>query len=195
MNKILSKAQAVQQQARDVINETGVTRIWESKNATINLIGSLQTGLMINNRDIDFHIYSNPFKLEDSFAAISELAQKQGITKISYANLLDTPEQCVEWHAWYQAPDGNTWQIDMIHILETSPYAGYFEKVAARINQVLTPQTKQAILEIKQTASEHGKVRGIEVYKAVIQDGVKNFEQFLEWKKSNPEEEIINWMP
>ena len=76
-----------------------------------------------------------------------------------------------------------------------SPYAGYFEKVADRISAVLTPETRQAILTIKNTVPDTLKVMGIQVYKAVIADGIRDTDSFLHWMSRQPDEGIITWMP
>lgn len=168
MKKIFEKAQKLQQDARSVIEETGVIDHWTSVGAKINLVGSLKTGLLINNRDIDFHIYTEPFRLSDSFLAISRLAENNRIFSVSYTNLLDAEDKCVEWHARYNGQDGNIWQIDMIHILNESPYAGYFENVAERISDVLTQERREAILRIKNAIPIDKKIMSIQIYKAVI---------------------------
>ena len=69
---------------------------------------------------------------------MARLAENPLIKRIEYGNSLDTEEQCVEWHAWFQDPDNELWQIDMIHIVKGSRYDGYFEKMAERITAVLT---------------------------------------------------------
>ena len=149
----------------------------------------------MKNRDIDFHIYSDPFVFANSFAAISKLAGNNRIKRIEYVNLLDTDEMCLEWHAWYQDQHGDLWQIDMIHLLNDSPYAGHFEMVADRIQAVLIPETRLAILSIKNEIPEEKKVMGIEICQAVIRDGVRTYQDFLQWKVHNPTDGIIDWMP
>ena len=61
MEDILLAAKQMQTKAWSIIEEIDLVGHWASIGATINLVGSLKTGLMINNRDIDFHIYTNPF--------------------------------------------------------------------------------------------------------------------------------------
>ena len=185
----------MQKEAWSVIENTGIVKHWESVGATINLVGSLKTGLLINNRDIDFHIYTDPFKLADSFLAISKLAENKRIRKISYANLLEAEDGCIEWHAFYDDENGNAWQIDMIHILKNSPYAGYFENVAERISKVLTPETREAILRIKSAIPVEKKVMSIQIYQAVIEGGIRDIEGFRYWKKQNPNDGIVTWVP
>jgi len=195
MKDILEKAKQIQKDAWSVIEETGVIGHWSSIGAAVNLVGSLKTGLLINNRDIDFHIYTDPFRLADSFSAISRLAENKRIRTITYSNLLESEDKCIEWHAFYEDQGGNSWQIDMIHILKESPYAGYFEKVAERISGVLTQETREAILRIKNEISVDRKVMSILIYQAVIEGGVRKAEDFWRWKEQNPNDGIIKWVP
>jgi hypothetical protein len=195
MKQIFEIAESMQARAWDVVKETNIIDIWSSIGATVNLVGSLKMGLLMNNRDIDFHIYTTPFKLSDSFSAMSRLAENKGIQTINYSNLVEAEDQCIEWHAFYAGQDGHTWQIDMIHILNESPYAGHFEKVAQRISAVLTPEIRANILRIKNSIPVEKKVMGIQVYKAVIEHGIQDIDSFWQWREQNPDDGIITWMP
>lgn len=194
-NFIATLVEQNQKRAQNIIKESGIIDIWKSIGAEINLVGSLRMGLLMKHRDIDFHIYTEQLNVSDSFRAISRLAQNQAIKKIEYSNLIDTEEQCIEWHAWYLDTDNELWQIDMIHILKGSRYDGYFEKVADNICAALTPERKSIILTLKNETPESEKIMGIEYYQAVIQDGVNNYEEFIEWRKNHPANGIIHWLP
>ena len=116
MNELTKIAAANQQRAREVIRDSGLEAAWRSVGAEPNLVGSLRTGLLMTHHDIDFHIYSSPLRLADSFAAMARLAENSRIRSITFNNLLDAPDQCLEWHAWYADADDQLWQIDMIHM-------------------------------------------------------------------------------
>lgn len=195
MKEIIRLAQEYQDRAWEVVRDTRIIEIWQSVGAEVNLVGSLRTGLLIRNRDVDFHIYTRPFKLADSFAAIARLAENPRIKKIAYANLLEAEDRCVEWHASYEDRQGDFWQIDMIHILPESRYAGWFEKVADRIKAVLEERTREAILSIKNAVPEGTKVPGIKIYMAVLRDGVRSYERFVDWDRQHPAEGIVDWSP
>lgn len=184
-----------QQKAWSIIKDTRIIQIWESIGAKVNLVGSLKTGLLMKHRDIDFHIYSSPMNLSDSFRAMTMLAENPSVRKIEYTNLLDTEEACIEWHAWYQDGEGELWQIDMIHIREGSRYDGYFEKVAERISAVLTDEMKRTILQLKYETPDDEKIMGIEYYQAVIKDRIKSYSEFEQWRSQNPVTGVIEWMP
>ena len=112
--------------AEEVIRDSRLAEIWRSVGAEVRQVGSLRSGLLMKHRDIDFHIYSSPLRLEESFAAMTQLAADPAVGRIECRNLLATDEACVEWHATYRDRDGDEWQLDMIHIVRGSRYDGYF---------------------------------------------------------------------
>lgn len=192
---VIDIAKRNQQKARRIITDADIIGIWEGIGAKVNLVGSLQTGLLMKHRDIDFHIYSSSISLSDDFQAMAKLAENRAIRKIDFTNLLHTDEACVEWHAWYEDADNELWQVDMIHIRKGSRYDGYFEQVAERISAVLTDETRQAILRLKYETPDTENIMGIVYYQSVIRDGVRTFAEFEEWRKCHPIAGIIEWMP
>ncbi len=192
---ILELAKRNQQKAWEIIEDTRIVRIWEGIGAKVNLVGSLRTGLLMKHRDIDFHIYTSPLDLSASFRAMAELAENTSVKKIEYTNLLHTAEACIEWHAWYQDMEGELWQMDMIHIQEGSRYDGYFERVAERISAVLTDEMRLAILNLKYETPDTEKIMGVEYYQAVIQDGVRSYPEFEEWRRLHPAVGVVEWVP
>lgn len=192
---ILELAKRNQQKAWEIIEDTRIVRIWEGIGAKVNLVGSLRTRLLMKHRDIDFHIYTSPLDLSASFRAIAELAENTSVKKIEYTNLLHTAEACIEWHAWYKDMEGELWQMDMIHIQEGSRYDGYFERVAERISAVLTDEMRLAILKLKYETPDTEKIMGVEYYQAVIQDGVRSYPEFEEWRRLHPAVGVVEWVP
>ena len=168
--------------AEEVIRDSRLAEIWRSVGAEVRQVGSLRSGLLMKHRDIDFHIYSSPLRLEESFAAMAQLAADPAVGRIECRNLLATDEACVEWH-------------DMIHIVRGSRYDGYFERVADRIAAALTPVTRRAILQLKYDTPDEVKIAGIEYYVAVLRDGVRTYDAFAEWRRTHPLTGIVEWMP
>lgn len=184
-----------QQAAWKIIDETHVVEIWESIGAKVCLVGSLKSGLMMKNKDIDFHVYTDELNVSDSFFAIKELAQNPGIKEIQYRNLVNTIEECIEWHIRYEGSDGDLWKIDIIHIRKGSAFDGYIEKVTERIISALTPEIKRTILEIKYEIPETEQIMGLEVYRAVLEGKVRDYCEFIEWRKLHPFTGVLEWMP
>ncbi|NCA80549.1 MAG: phosphoglycerate mutase family protein [Sphingobacteriia bacterium] len=195
MTDLLQTAEQNLQRANGIIAELQIPETWQKFGSKANLVGSVRMGLMMKHLDIDFHVYSERFSVADSFAAITAFAGNSRITEISYKNLIDTDEKCLEWHLWYHDTDNRVWQLDMIHILNDSPYAGYFERMADRISAVLTPEQKIAILSIKNAVPDSEHVKDVESYQAVIRDGVRTYAEFTEWHKTHQPNGIVKWMP
>jgi hypothetical protein len=195
MEDIFALAQHNQQCAREVLQSTQIMELWQSIGAQVNLIGSLKMGLLMKHLDIDMHLHTPTVNIEDDFKVMSRLACTPNLQSIMYHNLLDTEEACLEWHAHYKDNDNRIWQLDMIHIVKGSKYDGYFEEVANHIMSIITPEQKNTILRIKYDTPENESIRGIEYYKAVIESGIDNYADFHQWRKVQPAESIIEWMP
>lgn len=194
-NDLLALSERTRNRAVDVIRRTDVIGIWRRAGAEANIVGSLAMDLMMTHRDIDLHVYSSPLTVNESFAAMARLAENTSIGKIECRNLLHTDEACVEWHAEYYDQSGETWQIDMIHILKGSRYDGYFERMAERIKAALTDETRLAVLRLKHDTPESEHIPGVEYYMAVLRDGVRTMPEFRQWRKEHSYEGIIEWQP
>ena len=192
---VLRQSAEMHRRAEEIIRTLNLIGLWEDVGGKANLVGSFRMNLMASRRDIDLHVYTEPFVIADSFAVMGRLAEKRGIRTISYTNLIDAPDRCLEWHAAYEDAQGETWHLDIIHILNDSQYAGYFERVADRITSRLTEETREAIVRIKSTLPTELHVMGVEVYRAVLEDGIRDADAFLAWRKLHPVDGILNWMP
>lgn len=195
MENILEIAGKNQQRAWEVIRDSKVVEIWKDAGAEINLVGSLKSGLLMKNKDIDFHVYSDPLTVTGSFSVMAVLIENPAIKRVECVNLINTDEHCVEWHAWYQDTEGDLWKFDLIHIQKGTTYDGYVEKVTERITDLLTPETRQAILQIKYDMPETEKVAGIEIYRAVLAEGIRTYSDFIRWHRAHPYQGIVDWMP
>lgn len=104
----------------EILEHTGIIPAWERIGATVHLVGSLKSGLLAKSRDIDLHIYTDTLDIAASFSVMQELAERLSLKEIHYNNLIQTEEECIEWHVLYEDEDRNTWKFDMIHIRKGS---------------------------------------------------------------------------
>lgn len=184
------------EKAFEIIAELEIQKTWEILNSTCNLVGSVKTGLLMNRLDIDFHTYSNDFSIEKSFSAIAQISRNPKIKKVAYRNLLDADDMCLEWHLWYEETQERIWTIDIMHIKNESAYAGVIERVTEKIKSVLTEKQRQIILKIKWESEQRSeKYSGIDIYQAVIDEGIANFEDFKTWNKNKKNIAISMWEP
>lgn len=117
------------------------------------------------------------------------------LKEIQYKNLIDTEEECIEWHALYEDGDGNTWKFDMIHIRKGSKYDGVVEKVTNAIIRRLTPEIRKVILQIKFDVPDDVVIPGIEIYHAVFTGGIVGYQELEQWRKANPLTNSLDWLP
>ena len=184
------------EKAFEIVQELQIEKVWKDFNSTCNLVGSVKTGLLMNHLDIDFHVYSDEFSIEKSFSAISQICQNPKIKEVLYKNLLEAEDMCLEWHLSYEETPERIWTIDIIHIKNESPYAGVIERVTEKINLALTEELRQTILKIKWISEQQKeKYFGIDIYQAVIGDGIETFEDFKIWKQNKKDVGISLWEP
>lgn len=184
-----------QSTAWKIIKESRIVELWKEIGARVNLVGSLKSGLLMKNRDIDFHIYTKDLDISRDFSVMAKLAENPAIKDIQYRNLINTEEECIEWHAWYKDVENNLWQMDLIHIREGSTYDGLVERITDTIIKCLTPELTEAILNIKYNVPDNTKIPGIDIYRAVISDGIRNYQDFTEWHKANVGINSLEWLP
>jgi len=194
---ILKIAERNSQAAWEVLNHTRIIPAWERIGASVNIVGSLKSGLMMKNLDIDLHIYTEKVNIEESFSVMQKLAESLSLREINYINLTDTDEECIEWHTRYEDWNGKIWKFDMIHIRKGSKYDGVVERTTEEIIRKLTPELKQTILQIKSDIPSGESIPGIEIYMAVFSGKVRSFEEFKEWRKSHPltMSDSMGWQP
>jgi hypothetical protein len=83
----------------------------------------------------------------------------------------------------YRSPQGHDWTLDIwfVNEPERQPDIAHVQAIPPR----LTPDVRTAILQIKDARAdspEYGRtVRGYDVYRSVLDDGVRTPEQFTEW--------------
>jgi len=168
-----------------ILEDTRLISAWKSIGAKVNIVGSLKSGLLMKSKDIDLHIYTDKLDISESFSVMQELAERLSLKEIQYKNLIDTEEECIEWHTLYEDKNKEIWKFDIIHIRKGSKYDGVVEKVTDAIIQQLTPEIRRTILEIKFDVPDDVMIPGIEIYRAVFSGGVKNYEELKQWRKTN----------
>ena len=192
---IIELAEQNQQNAWKLLDETGIIPAWERIGATVHLVGSLKSGLLMKSRDIDLHIYTGKLDITESFSVMQELAERLKLKEIQYKNLVHTEEECIEWHVLYEDQELHTWKFDLIHIRKGSKYDGVVENVTAAIAKLLTPGLRETILRIKYEVPDGVMIPGIEIYHAVFTGGVRSYVELERWRQEHPLTNSLDWLP
>ncbi len=182
------------ERAAQVLAESDLINIWSRSGAEVRIVGSLKMGLMAKHRDIDLHVYSENITEEKSFAIGAQMAKNPKVIEIKCINGLGTDEHCIAWHFFYRH-EGRIWQIDVIHIEEGTEYDGFFERMADRIVELMTPEQKDTILRLKAETPDGEDIHGVEYYEAVIADGIQTLPELREWVKKKRKCPPTYWNP
>lgn len=191
----ISMAAANCEKAMIVLTRSGIRELWENEGCRVNIIGSLRMGLLANHKDIDIHVYSSNITEASTFAIAAKMSALPGVTEITSINGLHTDEHCMAWHINYKTNDGEIWKFDIIHIESGSQYDGYFEHMAQKISEVMTPEQRETILRLKFETPESEIIHGVEYYEAVIADGITRLDDLREWVKSHRAKPQYYWIP
>ncbi len=194
-SEIRQLAEANGRRAHEVLQQSGIADIWRDAGCRVNLIGSLKMGLLMTHRDIDLHVYSKDITEQSSFAIAAKIAADPRVSEIKCINGLHTDEHCVAWHVTFNANDGHAWQFDIIHIEEGSQYDGFFEGMAERIIEVMSPEQRDIILRLKYETPADCDYHGVEYYEAVIAHGIATLADLHTWISTHRRNPPHYWMP
>lgn len=191
--KFLEKAEELQRQALGVIEEIGLLKKWERVGKPI-LVGSVRFGLMTT-PNIDLEIYVERPDIKVGFEVIQKFALLPRVKKIRYSNELKTIHAGLYWRIDYVDEKSVVWNIDNWMLSRNHPHTRIADKFARAMERALTLESRHRILEIKANIPPELEARGIDVYKAVLRDGIETSYEFEEWIKDNPPVEIEHWRP
>ena len=185
----------LRRRASEVLRESKVLEAWESIGGHVCGVGSFRTDLMMKNRDIDLHIYTDRLDAAQTLKALAPVIASERTAGLNYINGAGTEEHCLEWHLRRKDDAGQEWKIDMIQISAGTKYDGFFEETAEAVADAATPEIRRRILALKNACPDDLEICGIEFCKAVIDDHVTSWPQFLAWRRRNPPGSLMNWKP
>ena len=193
MDDILQRAEDRRRRAWDVIETLGLLERWSRVGSPV-IVGAVRHGLVVT-LDIDMEIYSDDPRIEHGFEIMSELAVLPGVWKIRYSNELAGPDQGLYWQIRYRDRLGDVWKVDSWLVALDHPDAHWAEEFADAMQKVLTDRTRRAILEMKETLLGEPGIRGIDIYRAVLEGGVRRPHEFTQWLVEHRPSGITYWCP
>ena len=180
--------------AERFLRNSGLLEAWEGIGAKVRCVGSFRTDLMMKDRDIDLHVYSESLAPERARDALKPFSTAPG-AELTFIDNAGTAEKCLEWHLKMPDGSGELWTVDMIQLPAGSEWDGFFEDTAEAVIDALTPESRRRILELKAAEPDGMNICGIEFCKAVLDDHVTSWQEFLKWRRSNPPGTLLKWRP
>jgi hypothetical protein len=145
--------------------------------------------------DIDIDIYSDDPIIEQGFAVMSRIAGLPGVWQVRFSNELDGLDQGLFWQIRYRDEAGSVWEVDNWLLAHSHPHAHLADKFANAMQRALTDETRRAILEIKEALLGEAGMRSIDVYRAVLEGGVRSLSEFKQWMEECKPSGIVLWLP
>ncbi len=190
---ILVRAEQRRQQTLDVLRILGLMEKW-SHFGEPKIVGAVRYGLVVA-PDIDLAIYTEFPQIQHGFEVMSVIAKIPGVWKIRYSNELDRPDQGLYWQIRYRVQNGEIWKIDNWLLSRDHLQRNWDERFACALEHRLTQETRRAILQIKEALLGREDVRGIDIYRAVLEGNVLSPNSFLDWLKIHPPDLLEYWLP
>ena len=193
METRMERAAALRERALRVIGGLGLMERWSRIGRPV-LVGSVRFGLMANT-NIDLEVYVPEPRVRDGFGVIAELAERPGIRRIQYLNVMGTDDPGLYWRVDCE-DGGELWDIDIWLVPDDHPHAGLAGRFASAMERALTEETRDAILALKAARPPGSKIRGIDVYRAVLAGNVRTDRDFQVWLADHSVSDgIEEWMP
>jgi len=192
----LTRQDALQSEASEVLNDLDILT-YLGKAGEVVLVGSYPLGLMVW-RDIDVYVYCAPLSADRAFTALRPLASHLGVVHLNFDNWRGpngTPAfpDGYYWGIRYRSAAGCEWKLDLWFLPDDTPRRE--TALAALMDQHLTPETRRAILILKERwhhLPSYGRcVASIDIYDAVLLHGVRTQAAFARYlrERGKPDDE------
>lgn len=193
MDSIFLQAEQRRKQALEMLQRLDLLERWSRYGSPV-VVGALRHGLMVT-PDIDLEIYCDHPQIAHGFRLMSDVAHLPGVWKVRFSNELDAPDRGLYWGIRCRDADGEVWKVDNWLLSHVHPHAHWAERFAEALKRALTDETRRAILEIKAAACGDKDVRGIDVYRAVLEGGVRSPSEFQCWVEAHRPSGMVLWLP
>ena len=127
---------------------------------------------------------------------LGECARHSLVVGAGFLNALAGPDKALYWKLRVKDRDGEEWKIDMWSAPEDYDLPRS-EDFVAPMCAALTPETRAAILRLKEMRRCDETIRclSIDLYRAVIEDGVRSPDELRHWLGSHETGALTGWKP
>lgn len=194
MIDVLDRAEQRLHMAHEILTQLQLFERWQVFGTPV-LVGAVAYGLAMA-PDIDMEIYCDVPRIEDGFVVLRDCALHPNVRKAHFGNYLNEADEGLYWRLIYRTDDGTDWKIDMWSLRRDHP-GPCAEQLVEPLRQALTPETRRAILELKTLMQDGSALHhpSIDIYRAVIDGGVRTSAQLEAWLELHPRDFLTFWKP
>ncbi|UJX42270.1 hypothetical protein K9F62_06215 [Desulfovibrio sp. JY] len=191
---VLERSRARRARALEIVDALGLMGSWSRFGRPV-LVGAVAHDLALD-PDIDLEVYCETLRPEDGFAVLAPAARHPGVRETLFQNHMHGPDKALYWQIRFQDADDTTWKIDMWSAPEDYPLPRG-EHLVGPLRQAMTPQLRRIILELKawRAATPDVDFLSIDLYRAVVTDGVRDPESMRDWLARNETGVLSDWRP
>ena len=186
MTKLTDHANILREQAPQIITVTKVGQIFE-KLGHFEVVGSVRLDTMYR-RDIDIMVFSNVIEKNLALRASTELKESNNFRSVKMTDYQTTTAFDMPlgyfWELIYEDLKHEIWKFDIWYLNSSEKYS---EMVLSAIKNfepliIASPEKRELILRIKDEYFDGEKyrngVKGIDIYKAVLEIDVTSVDEF-----------------
>ncbi len=194
MIEVLDRAEQRLHMAHEILTQLQLFERWQVFGTPV-LVGAVAYDLAMA-PDIDIEIYCEVPRIEDGFVVLRDCALHPHVRKARFGNYLNEADEGLYWRLIYRTDDGTDWKIDMWSLRRDHP-GPCAAQLVEPLRQALTPETRRAILELKALMQDGSALchPSIDIYRAVIDGGVRTIAQLEAWLELHPRNFLTFWKP
>lgn len=197
--ELLAHSAAMCRTAHDIMASLRLMEHW-SRHGRPVLVGAVAHDLVWG-PDIDLEVYCPSLRVEDGFAvlaACSAVATEGpcAVLGAEYGNFLNGPDGALYWRLRIGTADGTEWKVDMWSAPDD--YAlPRGERLVAPLRRAMTEEVRVAVLRLKHLREQGAlpECLSIDLYRAVLDGGVRSVEDFRAWAAGNTLGGLTGWTP
>lgn len=191
---ILERANRTRQRAQAILDDLGLLEKWGRFGRPV-LVGAVSFDLAVA-PDLDMEIYCPDLKIEHGFQVLGQCALNPRVTSAQFLNALATPDKALYWQLHYRTEEGVDWKVDMWSAPNDYDLPRG-EDFVQPMKDALTEETRHAILALKEARAGNRipQLISIDLYRAVLEGGVRDPAQLHQWLESNPTGVLTGWKP
>ncbi len=190
-----ARSRRMREQALEILAELDLMGLWGRFGRPV-LVGATAYDLVWD-PDLDMEIYCPRVSAEQGFRVLGECASRNPrVLSARYDNLISGPDRAYYWQLRYRAEEGTEWKVDMWSAPEDYdlPRSEY---LVEPMNRALNEELRALIVGLKAARRREPGLEclSIDLYRAVLEDGVRSPETLREWLASNETGGLSAWRP
>ena len=180
--------------ARQILSGLKLLERWSRYGRPV-VVGAMACDVMVS-PDIDLEVYCPELRVEHGFDVLRQCAAHPNVTKARFSNELAGRDRALYWQLRYRHDDGVEWSVDMWSAPEDYGLPRSEDFVVA-MRAALTPDTRKAVLELKERRAKDTTLKcpSIDLYRAVLESGVRTVDDLYAWLQTNNTGALTDWTP